>query len=55
MTGRIQSRNYQKKIDDQKTETRTAFEISIAQISTENNVEKVLDDNVFNGVISEAV
>ncbi len=42
MTGRIQSREYQKKIDDMRVETRTAFEVSISQISTEDNVEKVL-------------
>ncbi len=42
MTGRIQSREYQKKIDDTRVETRTAFEVSISQISTEDNVEKVL-------------
>ena len=42
MTGRIQSREYQKKIDETKTETRTAFEVSISQISTEDNIEKLL-------------
>ena len=42
ITGRIQSRQYQKKIDDTTIETRTAFEVSISQISTEDNVEKVL-------------
>ncbi len=46
MTGRIQSRQYQKKLDEQNTETRTAFEISISQISTEDNLEKVLDMNI---------
>lgn len=44
VTGRIQSRQYQKRINEEKTETRTAFEISIAQISTEDNVEKLLDN-----------
>lgn len=43
LTGRIQSRQYQKKIDDETSETRTAFEISISQISIEDNVERVLD------------
>lgn len=42
MTGRIQSRQYQKRIDDTRLETRTAFEVSISQISTEDNIEKVL-------------
>lgn len=46
MTGRIQSRQYQKKLDEQNIETRTAFEISISQISTEDNLEKVLDMNI---------
>ncbi len=45
MSGRIQSRQYQKKLDEQNTETRTAFEISISQISTEDNL-KVLDENI---------
>lgn len=44
VTGRIQSRQYQKRIDEERTETRTAFEISIAQISTEDNVEKLLEN-----------
>ncbi len=42
MTGRIQSREYQKKIDDTNTETRMAFEVSISQISTEDNIDKLL-------------
>ncbi|MBQ7579413.1 MAG: single-stranded DNA-binding protein [Clostridia bacterium] len=32
LVGRIQSRNYQKKIDENTTETRTAYEISISSI-----------------------
>ena len=43
VTGRIQSREYQKKTADNQLETKTAFEISISQISTEDNIEKVLD------------
>lgn len=33
ITGRIQSRNYQKKLDDGTVETRTAYEISISTIA----------------------
>lgn len=47
VTGRIQSREYQKKIDENTVETRTAFEISISQISTDDNIEKVLDTIPF--------
>lgn len=42
MTGRIQSRQYQKRTDNGGVETKTAFEVSITQISTEDNIEKVL-------------
>ena len=44
LSGRIQSRQYQKKLDEQNVEMRTAFEISISQISIEDNIEKVLDN-----------
>jgi len=43
LTGRIQSRQYQKKIDESTAETRIAFEISISQISVDDNIERVLD------------
>jgi single-stranded DNA-binding protein len=36
ITGRIQSREYQKKLDNGMTETRVAYEISINQMSNEN-------------------
>ena len=57
MTGRIQSRQYQKKIDDKTAETRTAFEISISQISTEDNIEKVLfeTDNTQSSAVSKGI
>ena len=35
--GRIQSREYQKKLDDDSIETRTAYEISISSIAIEEN------------------
>lgn len=41
--GRIQSREYQKKIDENTTETKVAYEISIAQISCENLSSTIYD------------
>lgn len=43
--GRIQSREYQKRISDTETETRTAYEVSVGKINvveeTEDNAEKL--------------
>ena len=55
MTGRIQSRQYQKKIDENHAETRTAFEVSISQISTEDNIEKVLFDNSIQNIAHKGI
>lgn len=57
VTGRIQSREYQKKVDENIVETRMAFEISISQISTEDNIERVLggvgsDANIMTSSVS---
>ena len=41
IVGRIQSRDYQKKIDDEKMITKTAYEISISQISYQNATSSV--------------
>ena len=46
LTGRIQSRQYQKRINENDIETRTAFEVSVGKVSTENNVDRVLDKGV---------
>jgi len=43
LSGRIQSRQYQKKVDENTSETRMAFEISISQISIDDNIERVLE------------
>ncbi len=43
LSGRIQSREYQKRVDDINTETRVAFEVSVSRISTEDNVDSLLD------------
>ena len=42
--GRIQSREYQKRIDENIVETKTAYEISINRIINENNNS----ENIFN-------
>ena len=55
MTGRIQSRQYQKRIDDSHAETRTAFEVSISQISTEDNIEKVLFETSQQNIVSKGI
>ena len=41
IVGRIQSRDYQKKLEDDKTITKTAYEISISQISYLKNENQV--------------
>ncbi len=38
LTGRIQSRQYQKRIDEENSETRTAYEVSVNKLSTTNNL-----------------
>jgi len=42
LMGRIQSRQYQKRIDEATSETRTAYEVSINKISTSNNISYLL-------------
>jgi len=44
ITGRIQSRQYEKKIDENNIEKRVAYEVSIAQVSLEDNNTKLLDE-----------
>ncbi len=55
MTGRIQSRQYQKRINENSSETRTAFEVSISQISTEDNIEKVLFEVEQANLVSKGI
>ena len=43
LNGRIQSRNYQKRIDENTTENRTAYEISISSISLAENESATSD------------
>ena len=43
--GRVQSRNYQKKLPDETIVTRTAYEVSISKLS-------VIDDSVLNGAVT---
>ena len=51
IVGRIQSREYQKKIDENTIETKTAYEISIAQITSEN-LSSSIYGNLESGVSS---
>ena len=45
ISGRIQSREYQKKLDDGTAETRVAYEISINKINLENANLEILHEN----------
>lgn len=42
LTGRIQSRTYQKRIDDENIETRIAYEVSVSKVSDQDNLQYVL-------------
>ncbi len=44
LTGRIQSRQYQKRVDSHTSETRTAYEVSINKLSTSDNLEYLLKE-----------
>jgi len=48
LTGRIQSRQYQKRIDGENCETRIAYEVSINKLSKTENLEFALKDAEFN-------
>ena len=40
ITGRVQSRNYEKKFEDGTTQTRTAYEVSISSLEIVNEEEE---------------
>ena len=42
LTGRIQSRVYQKKLEDDSVEDRIAYEVSVGKVSCENNIQSLL-------------
>ncbi len=52
LTGRIQSRQYQKRIDENTSETRTAYEVSINKLSTTDNLQYVLKES-FDDFLNE--
>ncbi len=43
LTGRIQSREYQKRLENDTLETRTAYEVSVSKISDRDNVDYILN------------
>lgn len=56
ISGRIQSREYQKKIDENNTETKTAYEISINKISVkpeEMNTKTIFDSMRFDDTATQ--
>ncbi len=50
LSGRIQSREYQKKISDQENLTKTAYEISISKISFIDNAQSIIQSNNVNSI-----
>ena len=44
ITGRVQSRNYEKKFEDGTTQTRTAYEVSISSLEIVNEEEENKED-----------
>lgn len=44
LTGRIQSRVYQKRIDDENIEERMAFEVSVNKVSEQDNLQYILKE-----------
>ncbi len=47
LTGRIQSRDYQKKLSEEQTVTKTAYEISISAISTNKENKEIKFDKYY--------
>jgi len=47
LTGRIQSRVYQKKLENDLTEDRVAYEVSISKLSCENNLNYILQPKFY--------
>lgn len=51
ITGRIQSREYQKKLENGDTQTRTAYEVSIARVSTKETFSNDELQNTYNSSV----
>lgn len=54
LTGRIQSREYQKRLDDDHIETRTAYEVSVSKVSDQDNLQYVLKTDDLSPNLAEA-
>ena len=48
LTGRIQSRVYQKRIDEERIEDRVAYEVSVSKLSCEDNLNYILHSKFYN-------
>ena len=55
ISGRIQSREYQKKLENGSVETRTAYEVSISHVSTKEDNSTNLLNNTFDAQSSAAL
>lgn len=54
LTGRIQSRVYQKRIDDDNIEERVAYEVSVSKVSEQDNLQYILKEQEINSVVETA-
>ncbi|MCL2540316.1 MAG: single-stranded DNA-binding protein [Firmicutes bacterium] len=52
ITGRIQSRQYQKRLDEDSSETRVAYEVSIGKVSLDDKIERVLLTTAEQGILT---
>lgn len=55
VSGRIQSRDYQKRINETEVETRTAYEVSINKIALDSSIYTLLDDAEVGEIEAEDV
>lgn len=53
LTGRIQSREYQKRLDDDHIEMRTAYEVSVSKVSDQDNLQYILKTDDINTSLAE--
>ena len=53
ITGRIQSREYQKKLDNGEVQTRVAYEVSIGRVSTKQEEDREQTQNLYDSIMPD--
>ncbi|MBQ7603083.1 MAG: single-stranded DNA-binding protein [Clostridia bacterium] len=53
ITGRIQSREYQKKLDNGEVQTRVAYEVSIGRVSTKQEEDREQKQNLYDSIMPD--